>query len=237
MNLQPVTDGMAPVNDTLDFPSLVASAAHDMKNSLNLLLGSLREMGENCDSACQAFTHIKQMQHEASRVSHNLIQLLGIYKIDRKQFSINITDNAVYEFLNEAIAGHSHILSFSGITVNAECPDDLYWFFDRDLVAGIIHNVFNNAINLHITEMTIRASEQDGFLVISVEDNGEGYPEEMLQAGRDERKGINLTTGSTGLGLYFASMAVKLHKNRGRQGRLRIHNTAASGGCLTLMLP
>ena len=47
---------------------------------------------------------------------------------------------------------------------------------------------------------------ENGYLVLSIEDNGSGYPENMLQEGSQAKTKISISSGSTGLGLYFASI-------------------------------
>jgi signal transduction histidine kinase len=71
-----------------------------------------------------------------------------------------------------------------------------------------------------------------------VEDNGEGYPEEMLLESAEKNKGVSFASGSTGLGLYFSSRVAAMHKNAGKQGCLAIENGGAyNGGCFVLRLP
>ena len=80
--------------------------------------------------------------------------------------------------------------------------------------------------------------EVDGELEIRVEDNGSGYPAFVIEAGEAVNKGVNFSSGSTGLGLYFAAMVAKLHKNRDKTGSMRLENGGEyGGGCFILRLP
>jgi len=223
----------------IDFPAFLASMAHDMKNSLSMLLNTLDEVVANCTpEKCPSYGHLSQMQYEATRVNFNLIQMLTLYKMDNDQFSINISHYPVSELIEENVLQNKPLLDFKGIEIVSECPDDLTWFLDSDLISGVINNILNNAYRYANSKIFIRAYEKDGWLVLSIEDDGNGYPEEMLGTGVQTASGVSFRTGSTGLGLYFASMVLKLHKNKDRVGFISISNGGEyGGGCFTITLP
>jgi signal transduction histidine kinase len=157
--------------------------------------------------------------------------------MDTDQLSINISQYPVAELLEENVLQNKPLLDFKGIGVVTECDDDLSWFLDRNLLSGVINNVLNNTFRYAKTRIKIRAVESNGWLALSIEDDGQGYPAGML--GTDVRKsGISFTTGSTGLGLYFASAIAQLHRNKGKEGFISIRNSGEyGGGCFTITLP
>jgi signal transduction histidine kinase len=230
---------MGNTEKRIDFQAFLASMAHDMKNSLGIVLGSLDDVVENCiTKQCPCRNHLSQIKYEASRVNHNLIQLLTLYKVDNDQFDMNISHYHVADILEENILQNKSLLEYKGIEALTECDDDLTWFFDRDLLSGVINNVLNNSFRYTKDKVKIRAEEKDGWLILSIEDNGRGYPEEMLEKGAGASRGINFKTGSTGLGLYFASLVAKMHKNKGKEGFVTISNGGEyGGGCFTINLP
>ncbi len=223
----------------IDFPAFLASMAHDMKNSLSMLLNTLDEVVSTCTpEKCPSHRHLSQMQYEATRVNFNLIQLLTLYKMDHDQFSINISHYPVSEIIEEIILQNKPLLDFKGIEIFTECPDDMTWFMDSNLISGVINNILNNAYRYARSKILIRGDENNGWLVLSIEDDGQGYPEEMLGTGIKTGRGVSFKTGSTGLGLYFASMVAKLHKNKDREGFISISNGGEyGGGCFKITLP
>ncbi len=230
---------MANNKTQIDFSAFLASMAHDMKNSLGILLHSLDDVVTDCVAdQCPCKNHLSKIQYEASRVNHNLIQLLTLYKMDNDQFGLNISHYHVIDVLEETILQNKHLLESRGIEVTIECDVDLTWFFDRDLIAGVVNNVLNNSYRYAKDKITIRADENNGFFELVIEDNGEGYPKEILNKGLDTSRGVNFSTGSTGLGLYFAKMVAQLHKNKGKVGKVAISNGSThGGGCFTISLP
>ena len=111
-------------------------------------------------------------------------------------------------------------------------------YFDRELVASVISNVLTNAIRYAGHALLIGIEEDGEQLIISVNDDGPGYPERMLERQQDYIQGLDASTGSTGLGLYFAARIAALHERNGVTGRIEISNGGALGGGLfRLYLP
>jgi signal transduction histidine kinase len=111
-------------------------------------------------------------------------------------------------------------------------------FFDRELVASVLANSINNAIRYAKDALLITVSDEAGQLVITINDDGEGYPPEMIERQADYVQGINHSSGSTGLGLYFAGRIAALHQRNGVGGYTRISNGGPlGGGVFSLYLP
>lgn len=230
---------MSAPGEGIAFPDFLASIVHDMKNSLGMILTAAEESVGACSSlGCPSSKRLSQMQYETKRLNNNLVQLLTLYKMDQAQYTVHITDNAVRDFIDETILQNRGLLDYRGITVVTSCPDELCWFFDNNLISGVINNILNNAYRYTRDRLSITAQEQNGSLVLTVQDNGSGYPESMLHSTEHDLKGTSFTTGSTGLGLYFAAIVAGLHKNRGKSGYIHISNGGdLGGGCFSIYLP
>ena len=225
----------------MDYATVLASAIHDMKNSLNMLLNSLdsviqeQDAGESTLSTDHDFS---QMRYEGRRVNDNLIQLLALYRMNNEQYLAQIEDHIVIDYLEETLIEHQTMFEGRGIELEVHCDYDLEWFFDHDLVTGILTNVINNLYKYTKDKVTIRAFIDDGYLVIKVLDNGPGFPQHMQYAKGDTQQGIDFNSGSTGLGLYFAQVVAGLHKNKGKKGYIITSNEGINGGgCFSLYLP
>ncbi|MBI5849158.1 MAG: HAMP domain-containing histidine kinase [Nitrospirae bacterium] len=223
----------------MQFPAFLASIAHDMKNSLGMLINTTEEILGNCSGKnCPSHPLLSNLQYEAKRVNNNLIQLLTLYKMDKDRYTLTIEYHSVSEFLEDAALQNKPLLECKGISIEADCPEELAWFFDRDLVAGVINNVMNNAYRYADSRIWITAREENGYLAIHIRDNGEGYPEHMITEGAAGSSRVSFSSGSTGLGLYFASIVATMHRNKNRKGFIRTANCETSGGgCFSIYLP
>lgn len=228
-------------NEDISFADLMASSIHDMKNSVNIqvheLEGIAAQIRDKVDAT--AFQSLVSVIAQAHRVDANLIQLLSLYKFGKSIYPLDIVEHSVAEVIDEALLQKSSVLALKGITVEVDCDDDCYWYFDRDLVTGVLLNAMNNAYNYTLDKIRIAGRVEDAMLTFRVEDNGRGYPTHMFQGqGVNANKGVNFSSGSTGLGFYFSSQVAQLHQNQGQIGSLTIENGGAyGGGCFVVRLP
>lgn len=223
----------------VDFSLILASTVHDTKNSLSLLLQSLDELVHEAEQLMpEQIQRFSVIQYEASRVNNDLIQMLGLFKLAQNQLPLNISYYPLSDFLEDQMLRYSTLLDTRGIRYRLSCDEALAGYFDADLVASVLNNVITNTIRYTRDAIRLRAWQQDGLLMIEVADNGQGYPEAMLENEGSYQAGISLNSGSTGLGLYFAQQIAALHEKDGVHGRISLRNGGELGGGLfTLSLP
>lgn len=229
------TEHQQPVElPTLDFSMVIASAVHDMKNSLGMLISTLDDLRSSSESLQEPVDkgRLNTLHYEAERVHSDLVQLLGVYRLGEHKLSAHADEQDVEDFLREQIARHEPLLQGYGINYRVEAGSGLIGYFDPDLVAGVITSILNNAIRYTRGSILLSAhSDSDGGLVIAIEDDGPGYPEAMQNASTQVLlKAPDFSTGSTSLGLYFAAAIANLHQNNGKAGHIRIRNGGTLGG-------
>lgn len=207
---------------------VLALAVHDMKNSLGMLINSLDELKAQNASTSKESKSYNTLQYEAERIHNDLVQLLGIYRLGENNLSAHTEECFVPDFLSEHLARHTPLLEGLEITYSIS-TDPIYGFFDPNLLTGALNNIINNAIRYTKKQIRITASEREGYLVITVEDDGEGYPEGM-QIESLSMKSPDFNTGSTSLGLFFVSAVANLHSDGDRAGSIKLHNNGELGG-------
>lgn len=229
-----------PTED-ISFTDFIASSIHDMKNSLNIQVNGLETIADGCRARADGDTlaALGPIIHQSHRMNANLIQLLSLYKLGKSIYPMDMGEQSVSDVIHEALLHNRSAMEFKGITIEVDCDEGCYWYFDRDLVTGILLNALNNAYSYTSDRIRIAATIEGGWLELRVEDNGRGYPEAMLQNdAMAANKGVNFSSGSTGLGFYFSSRVAQMHKNGDRQGSLTIENGGAyGGGCFVVRLP
>ncbi|MEX0605148.1 MAG: HAMP domain-containing sensor histidine kinase [Marinobacter sp.] len=214
---------------SIDFSFVIASAVHDMKNSLGMLLHSLDELRQEYAETLPNSSRFNTLQYETERVHSDLVQLLGLYRLGEKTLSAHTEEHFVPDFLSEQLARHQPLLNGHDIQYNIE-SGDINGFFDKDLLTGVLNNTINNAIRYTRGKILFTADQRGDYLVIGVEDDGEGYPSHMQEAGATLPGALNFANGSTSLGLYFASSVARLHREGDRSGFIKLHNQGQLGG-------
>lgn len=221
---------------TPDIPAFLASSIHDMKNSVSVLIGFLEDNLEKLDASARM--QAAPMLYEVKRVNINLIQMLSIYKVGNNFYPFDLTENSIDEFVTDVASQSQALLDYMGVELVLDYDPELVWYFDRELVSGAILHALNNAANYAKGKVKLSLKKVDGMLEIRVEDNGDGYPANVIEEGDAVNKGVSFTSGSTGLGLYFSSMVAKLHKNHDKTGSTTLENGGEYGGsCFVLRLP
>ncbi len=221
------------------FNAVLMSFIHDIKNSLLMSLASLETLYEELDNLPdKQKSRLTTIQYELRRINNALIQLLSLYKMETNLFTMQADQYNIYDFLDELLINNIPLNGQQEISIHLQCDEDINWFFDRDLIATLINSCINNAIRYARGQILLNAEIIDHYLHISVEDDGRGFPDKMLQQSDDLETIINARTGSTGLGLYFARQIAIIHKNREKQGNTQVDNLSRlGGGRFMLILP
>lgn len=215
----------------LDFSTVIASTVHDMKNSLGLLMqaytASLAALPpEAADSREHGI-----IEYESLRLNGMLVQMLGLYKLGVNQLPLRPAWIDLEDFIGGQLARHQDILEARHIRATQEVEDPgMLGFFDAELVGSVVANVINNSIRYARSAIHLQASMDGDELLISISDDGQGYPPAMIEKQSDYVLGIDMSTGSTGLGLYFGQRIAQLHERNGVTGRIALSNGSALGG-------
>ncbi|GAB1257310.1 HAMP domain-containing sensor histidine kinase [Aurantivibrio plasticivorans] len=217
--------------ESLDFSLILASSVHDMKNSVGMLLNSLEEYIHESDETDPAQEkRIATLQYEGSRISGELIQLLSIYRMQDQRLPVQIDENFVMDTFDDQIARNDMLFQTRGIQVDVECDDNLRWYYDNELVGGVIHNILINCARYTREKIVLAAVVENNQLCIEIADDGGGYPSAMIDAPINEDRGVSFESGSTNLGLYFASKVAALHVQNDQCGSISLANGGTLGG-------
>jgi two-component system sensor histidine kinase SenX3 len=221
----------------LDISTFLLSSIHDMKNSMGVMASYLEDALSNAEDT-PARRKTAQALDEAQRVTNHLIQLLALYKIDQSFYPFDPQDSPLADLAREALARVQPLAESRGITLDCDCPEDLYGWFDHELVFGVVVQALHNALHYTRSQVLLRAFTSETGVTIRIEDDGPGFPDFLLEHGNGAQRAINFDTGSTGLGLYFADIVARLHKAGDTTGRIRLSNGGhLGGGCFHLELP
>lgn len=227
----------------MQFSDILASSIHDIKNSLGIIYNRLDELLHNPQNTFADPRQAYALQREIQRSNNTMIQLLSLYKMGSHQLTPSIQEHNLEEFLLEIQAENQSTCEALGFTLSHESDPELYGYFDRDLITGIINSTIGNALRYAKSQILLQAEEMDGYLIIRIQDDGPGYPDEMLNAyakgiEAPSKKNQSFSSGRTNLGLFFASQVAALHKTNSGQGRIQLSNTCSLGGsCFELYLP
>jgi len=223
-------------NKSSEFPTVLASSIHDIKNSL----ATVRELIIQIAAKQQSSKNhdFMQLEFEANRMNNSLIQLLELYKIDSDKFNLEIDEYSTCEILQEVTAQQTPLLQLNNITLSIDCPEDDYCYCDYDHICNALGSILNNAQRYTHTKIHLSAYQENDYFVFSMEDDGNGYPENLLSINNMDTLSVNQISGSTGLGLHFVATIAALHTSKALKGFIKIDNDSTLGGArFRLFLP
>ena len=218
---------------------LLRTISHDIRTPLTAISGNASNLLSHYDQLdhmmCeQIFSDI----YDDSQWLINLVEnLLSISRMENGKMNLHISSDVVNDIIDEALKHVDRRKSDHKITVNV--PDEIFLArMDARLITQVLINLINNAIK-HTpagSAIVIGAERTDGFIAVSVSDNGPGIPGdirehvfEMFYTGGnkivDGRRGL-------GLGLALCKTIVEAHG-----GTIAYSDNDPTGSCFTFTLP
>lgn len=233
---QPIPSGEGA---DIDFATLFAANIHEIKNLLFLLFNAI-DGASSEPWACgnpEAQATLCRIKYGSSLIGQRLAHVLALYRISQGRYELDIDYHDGNELLREILLETSSLVGEGGVGIRIEDGEEVYGFFDREMVRGILINAVHNALHYARTAIVLSVATEDGYLRFRVADDSPGYPEDILENGGAQAK-LHLGGGGTGLGLYFSATAAALHRSHGRTGFTRLSNGGALGGAVfELLLP
>jgi two-component system sensor histidine kinase SenX3 len=223
-----------------DFFVFLASTAHDMKNSISVVSGTLEGLMDT-GSSSDAYPQMAQMLYQTRRLNDNLMQLLALYKeVGTPAYPLDIALVDLAQVGEQVASSNRVLLGARTIALDIDIAPGLCWHLDEDLVIGVVNHAINNATRYTRDRIRLSMLEQDGALEIRVADNGAGFSPALRAAGAAAGRGraVDFRANSAGLGLYFATEVARMHTHRGACGAVRLENGGPlGGGCFVMRLP
>lgn len=196
---------------------ILASGIHDAKNQMFV--------AESLIAATEAQHGIAlgEARYAIEAAADRLSRTLAAYRLLRHSAAPAVTPVIVSDLCAEvALAQKSH-LARQNIELTVDCPLADEWPLDRDLVSDMLNNAVQNAGRFARRAVRLSARRDGDGLVLAVEDDGPGFAS---------------LPPAAGVGLTVAERLALLHVRQGRQGSLRLDNSASLGGArFELRLP
>lgn len=214
--------------------------AHDLKNPFNSLLGILEILQEEYDELDDpSRKEYLNVLHNSSNKLFNLLNELlqwanvQINNIDIQPIRINL-----YEIVKEQKDILSEQANNKSIKLINSIPEDSIVVADKNMASTIVRNLLSNAIKYTHNNGEIKTyiKKTDTHTYISVEDNGEGIDEKLIDKlfKIDEKISTNGTNEETGTGLGLILCKEFVEKNK---GEISVISKKGEGSTFTFSLP
>lgn len=221
----------------LSFKKVIGASVKDMRNSLGQVQYKLDTlMAEQTDA--KELSELSDAQYEMVRMQNVINQLHGLYLLESDTLTVQMQEAYVLELVEDSLAGLETLLKHKQIEVELDA-DDISWYVDPHLIANVLQIILLNAIRYTENKISLVLNQSEDGLLISVIDNGKGYPQSVLDSFQSLVAGesvANVSSQNTSW-LYCEKVAL-LHKNNALQGHTRLSNDSGTGGGrIDLLLP
>lgn len=219
--------------------SILSSLSHDLRTPLTTLVGLADTLVQSSpsldDAASETATIIRDQAHAMHRLLSNLLEMA---RLKNGQVKLNRQWQPFEEIIGSSTRLLAGLLANRALTITL--PRDLPLLnFDAVLMERVVCNLLENAVKYSATGARIHLSArtQDGFLEVSVCNDGVGFPPDSL----DEvfelfvRGEHNSSVSGTGMGLAICKAVVLAH-----EGTIVAENCAeaeCSRACVRFTLP
>lgn len=225
---------------TLEMKDMLFSIiGHDLRSPFTSLLGYFQMIDRKFDKydKDQIKVMLDTMSVSCNKLSTLTDNILRWSVIHNKKMSYNPENIDLKEMIREYEEVFKVQLNSKQLNLKIDISERIKVVSDKNLLEGSLRNLISNAIKFSRAGGTINvlAEERNNHILLSVEDNGVGIPEDIKP---NLLKGSYITTLGTGnekgmgLGLYIAKELSKLNK-----GGLSFESTQGIGTRFTISIP
>lgn len=222
----------------LDFVSM---AAHELRTPLTAIRGyaDLIEMQNAEDLDDTGRELINRLQISSANLGNLIDNLLSVSRIERNMFSVDAKPVDLTKTISGVIDNLRQTAETKQQKIAFNHPHELpVVVADAFRIGQVLANLVANAINYTQEggQITVTVEKKDGYLEISVSDNGPGIPPEALKKlfTKFFRVSGALEQGSkgTGLGLFISKSIITMHK-----GKIWVESEVSKGSRFIFTLP
>lgn len=217
-------------NSELD--SLFYRISHDLKGPVSSALGltMLAKLEIKDGHALDLFDRLQSQLERMHNIFNGLVRLARLSHSDMQIESIDFD-----RLIDDCIMSFHSLPAFSKVKFRKEVQPGLQYRSEWTLMNGIIQNLLENAIKYARDEdpyVRIGVCDEGGWLLLEVEDNGQGIaPEHQSRIFDLFYRGTESQSG-TGIGLYILKRSVDR-----LNGTIQVTSEPGSGSLFTVRLP
>ena len=193
---------------------LNAAFAHDLRNPITVLKGSLKLL-RNGTTDEQA---IDRLESYTLRIEQYVEAMSSIQRIE--QMPVRVSEVAARTLRTEL--EETARLFAPALDIALSVPDMGTLQIDHGIFLNVAENLIGNAARFARTKVEITLAIEKDILFLSVVDDGPGFPAELIKSGPKPFGKVEENSEHFGMGLYSSSLLCQKHG-----GNLRLENSPA----------
>jgi two-component system, OmpR family, sensor histidine kinase BaeS len=209
---------------------LLADVAHELRTPLTVMRGELEGLIDGVIPIDE--NRIQSLYEETGRLKTMVEGIEDLNRAEASALSLRKQDLPLGQFLADIVERFKPTFAEKRGRLELHCPDELRLFADPDRLSQVIINLLSNALKAAGTEcrVVVSATQGNGELQITVEDNGIGIKGEDLPFIFE--RFYRGPGGGLGIGLTIAKELVEAHG-----GRIEVKSAEGCGALFSVSLP
>jgi len=216
---------------------MVADIAHELRTPLSNVSGYLEAIRDEVIKPEPST--IASLSEEVDLLSRLVDDLQELALADAGELKLNRQSEDITQLIQQAVKAVQTKVLAKGLEINVDITANLSSVnIDYQRISQVLRNLLENAIK-HTPnggKITVSAVQQESFIRVNVEDDGEGIPAEdlpnMFERFYRVDKSRTRHAGGSGLGLTIAKRLVESHG-----GTISVQSELGKGSCFSFTLP
>ena len=225
--------------------------SHEFRTPLTLILGPVKQMIENLNNS-KMKDDLTIVHRNANKLLGLVNQLLEISKLESGNMKLLASAQNIVPLLKALILSFASYAGRKKITLKFNSQEDeIIAYIDKEKIEKIITNLLSNAfkftpeegeievttsLNLFSIPPLVKEELKEGFVEISIRDNGIGIPKENISKIFDRFYQVDGShkreQEGTGIGLALTKELIELHK-----GKIEVESEAGKGTTFRIFFP
>ncbi len=218
----------------------VSSVSHEFKTPLTSIKALTERLQEGKVKAPakmkQYFSVISQDTDKLTRLVRNI---LDFSKIEEGKKEYDFIETDVAQLIAQEVKNFKKEVVPKGLEIHTQIADDVPLLsLDKEAISQAFNNLLDNAVKFSPDkkEIQVRVKRDEDNVIIEVEDEGVGIPQNALDKIFDKfyqsRSALQHSVKGTGLGLTLAKHIIEAHG-----GRISVQSQVGQGSTFSLIFP
>lgn len=218
------------------YNTLLNSLSHELRTPITTIIGSVDNLQSNSDKLSEKDKTelLSEISVASIRLNQQVENLLNMSRLESGFFKVKKDWCDIHDLIYKTLQRlEPNLLHYN---VKVYIPEQLPLFkLDFGLIEQVLYNLLIN-VTQHTpehTQITIQAEHNKHSLILTLADNGKGFPENEIENVFEKFYRLNnARPGGTGLGLSIVKGLVEAH-----QGTVTLKNLPVCGSLFTIEIP
>jgi len=219
-------------NKNAELDAFFYRISHDLKGPISSLLG-LSYLAKSEVKDAVALDYIDKQQRQIQRLDDIITGLINLTMLNHNDLKKEPID--FKKMVDDCLQSLSRYPNFVTIQIQKSIESSIEYNAEFVLINAILQNLLENAVKYSVRTLPtvqIRIFKEPSWIVIEVEDNGQGIPKEYQSKIFEIFYRATQSSSGSGLGLYILKRSVDILK-----GTISVTSEKDAGSTFTVRLP